>query len=383
MKKLILAAFAVALLTLGGTAFAADMIADGGDEKIDVGDVEVVLNGDYVEVTFTTVDGWVINETHVQVFFKENGNLIGIRLKNGNPAPGKFDFKHEDLGGVISDVYDDEISLSEVAEDAGLGPGTYDVYVAAHASVEKPMSMSVVSGDGQTMVTRRRAGNVVGFTTVNAPAVLADEPNPYPTVLELGNADSGDLVPTSVWDLNISLALWGSGADWIWESARVLDPLYGTVITLERIFDIGVEPTSANLLITCDNGYDVSLNGSSVGSANVANGLVDWQYSDLTQSYVNTSGWQGDESYDISSLLQAGENTLTIDAGNESFTDDTSPATVFYNPGACIFALDIGYIREETAWGGTNTDGLLSEQFPGKNWAIYFDSDIDYEVPEP
>jgi hypothetical protein len=47
---------------------------------------------------------------------------------NGNLKPGKFPYKHEDLGGVTTDPY--VIPLSEL----GVGPGDY-LDIAAHAVV--------------------------------------------------------------------------------------------------------------------------------------------------------------------------------------------------------------------------------------------------------
>jgi len=95
-----------------------------------------------------------------------------------------------------------------------------------------------------------------------------------------------------------------------------------------------------------------------------------WLFSDLKQSYVDTSNWDSVEEYDVSSLLTSGTNTLAIYAANEYFnTDDYGnpwEGTASNNPAGLIFALCIDYCdRSETAWGA----GLA---FPGKNWATYF-----------
>jgi hypothetical protein len=177
--------------------------------------------------------------------------------------------------------------------------------------------------------------------------------------LEDGDNDTG----LSTWDDLLDnaangAALLGTGADWIWEDDRVKDPCYGTVVTLQRDFEIDGYPMSGDLLITCDNGYEAFIGATSAGSANVSAG---WQASDLTESYLSTSGWDTAESHDILSLLQSGENVLSIDAGNEEFVGGTE----FTNPGGCIFALEIESAREETAWG----DGT---QFNvKKSWAMY------------
>jgi hypothetical protein len=231
--------------------------------------------------------------------------------------------------------------------------------------------MTIVSGDGQTMVTQRRAGNQSGFTTVNAPAALAWEPGPnYPND---GPDDTG-WEANSLWDQRLSTDLRPTGADWIWEDYRVLDPVYGTALTLQRSFDIGA-PIAGNLKIACDNGYEVFLNGTSLGSDNV---YGDWRTSNLKQAFVDVNGWDTVGSFDLLDYLLAGANDLTVDAANEYFNTDDSgngaPGTMSSNPGACIFAMDLSYYADgETAWGcGNDSSEPNCENFDGKNWATYF-----------
>ena len=50
----------------------------------------------------------------------------------------------------------------------------------------------------------------------------------------------------SLWDQNISnTAVITTGADWIWKSYHIQDPVYGTVLSFERLFDIGYPTTAA------------------------------------------------------------------------------------------------------------------------------------------
>ena len=71
-------------------------------------------------ITYETVDNWLINETHLYV-----SSTIPT-----NSAPGKFPYKHEELGGVTTDTY--EIPLEN------LGVATCDkIYIAAHAELFK------------------------------------------------------------------------------------------------------------------------------------------------------------------------------------------------------------------------------------------------------
>lgn len=372
MKKIILALVALGVLLMTGTASAltTDLIADGGSPatEIIVGTVDISDDGTDLTVTITITDtDWILVSTKVDA----RDAVVDIpQNKNKNPKPGQFRYQVPDpVPTPTNHVY--TIPLSEVGD--GVDPGD-EIYVAVHAKVRDIVNlteMTIVSGDGQTMVTRRRPGNGSWDTTgLPAAAVRADEPDPYPTTMEDGDADTG----LSTWDNQISAALRNTGADWIWESDRVLDPVEGTVITLERTFDIDGYPMSGDLLITCDNGYEAFIGATSAGSANVG---ADWQTSDLTESFVNTSGWQGEESYNISGLLLSGENVLAIDAANEEMSQgvDGHPAdgTDFTNPGACIFALEIESAREETAWG----DG--TEFNEKKSWAMY----IEYETTDP
>lgn len=370
MKKIILAAFTVALLTLNGATLAADMIADGGDEKIDVGDVTAVKDGDYLDVTFTTVDGWVMTETHVQVFFKDEDTFLGIRLKNGNPAPGKFDFKHEDLGGVTLDEYDDEIYLPDVIADAGLDPGSYPVYVATHASVQKQLSMEVCSDGDET------------FQAVSGPGTVGN-PNITPVPPRSGTAVAA--WQHSAWITNVN-PLFSCGT-WIWESYRVVDPIFGTVVDFSETFNIPGPPVGGTLKVTTDNGYEAYLNGDLLGDDGLS---VAWKTSDLTESYVTTamSAWSSVESLDLTGSLQEGDNTLDFATANEYMNPDdpgNPVGTVDSNPGGLIYEALIDYLREETAWGGTKgpePDYDLSIMFPGRNWAIYFDAGVVIEVEE-
>ncbi|MFX0198034.1 MAG: hypothetical protein ACFFCW_18090 [Candidatus Hodarchaeota archaeon] len=337
--------------------FVTDLTAGGGnpDSAMPVGVVRVWNDCENLYVQFdTNSSGECMVATHVHVA----DSLAGIpQTKKGNPIPGQFEWS-EPHGCVLEKTY--TIPLTWATETA--------LFIAAHAALGQEEAMAIVSGDGQTIVTQRRSGNESGFTPVNAPAFLAWEPGPdYP---EDGPDDSG-WKGNSLWDQRLSTDLRPTGADWIWESYRVLDPIYGTVVTFQRTFDIGY-PMDGELLIACDNGYEVFLNGSSLGS----NGVIgEWRTSLLKQGSVPQDGWDAVGSYFLIDYLQSGMNTLTIDAANEYFNTDDYPnpyvGTESNNPAGCIFAAEISYYADgETAWGGDYWGTPL--EFPGKNWAIYF-----------
>jgi hypothetical protein len=330
MKRTLLTILVLAIALMAGTASAADMIADGGDEKIDVGDVTVVLDYPYFDVTFTTVDGWVMTETHVQVFFEHpiTGELIGIRLKKGNPAPGKFDFKHEGLGGVTLDEYDDEIDVVELA-DVLVDPGLYNIYVAGHASVQKEIDTTFVSEAGTRIQVY---GPVTGYL-------------PLGDALWTGPVDA---VATWVHPAWPSI----SGATWI------SDAFTSTGLDTYRWFhdEITVPgpPVSGTVTATSDNAEEF-----------YANGALVYTDGEVQGAWVDDHEW---------GTVLTNAFTPVMGLNELDFIVRNYPAGADGGPSGLIYRADITYLREETAWGGTNTAGLLSEQFSGRNWAIYFHS---------
>jgi len=337
-----------------------DLIAG---QHINVGDVNVWNDGDNLYVQYVTTGDWELVETHLDV----NTSPAGInQTKKGNPIPGQFDYSMEHDPPVTTYTYTIPLTWA---------PGTM-LAIAAHAVVVDmgdTMIMSAVSGEGGTMVTRRRAGNTMVFTSLNAAAVAAWEPDgSYPT-----DPTGDDPWDPSLWDDGLipsgyKQVLTDAGADWIWESYLVQDPLYGTVITLQNIFDIDGYPVSGDLYITCDNAYEAFINETSVGSAQVFGNL---ETCALKQDCVDTTNWQSIEKWGVSGYLEGGENSLEIDAANEYFNPDdssnSSPGTQASNPGGCIFVLEIEYAPQETAWGA-------GYDFRGKNWATY----LKYTVQE-
>jgi hypothetical protein len=170
-------------------------------------------------------------------------------------------------------------------------------------------------------------GNVLGYAVKAWEPFLAD-PNP---------ADPNN----SYWDSHLDYSFTG-GADWIWESYRTVHPVEGDIVYFEKTFEIPGLPDSGTLHITCDNGYEVYLNGTLVGSAQLNAG---WEASNLREAYVNSGGWQSVESYNVFSLLKPGTNVLLIKAANEYMgpLDGQAVGTTYLNPAGLIFKLDTCY----------------------------------------
>lgn len=91
-------------------------------KSIDVGDVLVWNDEDYLYVKYETTGDWYITEVHLHVatYLKE------IPQSNGNPVPGKFTYGEK---GLWTQEYEfDPIALNS------WNPGT-ELYIAAHAKV--------------------------------------------------------------------------------------------------------------------------------------------------------------------------------------------------------------------------------------------------------
>jgi len=309
-------------------------------QTIDVGDVLVWNDGDYLYVKYVTTDGWLLTETHLAIA----SALSGIpKTKTGNPIPGKFTYFA---------YHDPPVDEYTYPIDLTWDPDT-ELYIAAHAVVRHDYTLLLVSDAGNTLAD----GN---------PAFDAYEPNTwYP------NMPYTESEP-SLWDTTITSShnFELSGADWIWNTYFVNDDdsthgYSGEIVEFTRTFDIPGTPTAGALWITCDNGYEAKLNGQFIGSAQLSG---EWRTSDLHEAYVHTYGWQIAESYNVLGALQAGQNALAITGVNEYLnTDDGDPflGDEGKNPAGLIYELNINYYKQETAWG----DG---DDFPGANWATYF-----------
>ena len=182
-----------------------------------------------------------------------------------------------------------------------------------------------VASDNSTLVV---AGNVPGASY------------PYSAILSWQPYD-----PTNNhWDTSISGHVFPSSAKWIWESYRVLHPITGDIVDFKKNFSIPGNPTAGTLYITCDNGYEVRVNGTLVGSAHLG---ANWSTSNLTESFVHTYGWETVESWDITSYLVRGANYFEFATANEYYgplDGHSSNGTIDINPACLIFEANITYV---------------------------------------
>ena len=118
-------------------------------------------------------------------------------------------------------------------------------------------------------------------------------------------------VATAVLTLAVSAAAWAAPkkaiprlpdlakASWIWASPKAVKEGAPNCYFRKR-FDLPAKPRNAAVLITADNGYDLYVNGSLVGS----------------DAGYGSPYWQSIEKYDVASLLVAGKNILGVRGNN-------------------------------------------------------------------
>ena len=146
MKKMILISAAVGLLLTVALSANAQCI-EGGDESgtqlftlyagqtIDAGTVSVTVNGDNLDVTYTTTNGWELSETHLWVGLSITDMP---QTRKGNPIPGQFPYVSGDITGATS--YTSSVALGDLGFSC---PGDdKNFLMAAHASLSRD------NGDG-------------------------------------------------------------------------------------------------------------------------------------------------------------------------------------------------------------------------------------------
>ncbi len=132
--------------------------------------------------------------------------------------------------------------------------------------------------------------------------------------------------------------LYPANAKWVWPTYEVSQPETGQVFEFRHTFNVPGNPVSGRLFITADNGFEARINGQMLCKSATVHG--DWKSSDLTESYVNSNGWQDVVIADFdASWFDNGINHLEITVANEQM-DGGTPTS---NPGGVIFRLCTQY----------------------------------------
>jgi len=115
---ILMVALVTPVLAQATLPFTTDLIADGRDTALDVGDLTVAADGTITFQIDEASTDWRLAETHL---------YVGDAAPKTS-SPGRFPLKHEELGGVLADVYNVDLAAADVN-----GDGT--VYIAAHAEL--------------------------------------------------------------------------------------------------------------------------------------------------------------------------------------------------------------------------------------------------------
>jgi hypothetical protein len=134
MKKLGLVLTTILALSIAVGATTVDLIAG---QHYEAGLVDVFVTNNTLTIYILADNGWALEETHV---------YVGASAPT-KAAPGRFGYKHEDLGEAFIDVY--EISLDGFDVECGA-----DLYIAVHAvviGVDNEYGEETAWGEGETI----------------------------------------------------------------------------------------------------------------------------------------------------------------------------------------------------------------------------------------
>jgi PKD repeat protein len=240
-----------------------------------------------------------VNITGNTIFCEGSSTILTANASGGTP-PYTYDWSASTApGSYVDNTY------------TATGEGTVDVTITDSAGCRR-----VIVSDTNTLVTQ---GNVPGAT--------------YPYNAVLGWVHPNWWSGLTDYDFGYP----NNAAQWIWESYRPVHPVDGDIVYFERSFDIPGTPTGATIYMTCDNGYEVYINGNYLGRAQLGDG---WETSDLTDPYVNSSGWQSVETWTVTAdMLNSGTNVLLAKAANEQVDGGTPDS----NPGGLIYEVVYEY----------------------------------------
>lgn len=359
---------AVVLAHTEGGPFVTELIADGGEgDGIEVGEVLVWNDGDNLYVKYVITDpDWCITETHLHVAT----SLAEIPQKNGNPPPGKFDYKGEhDCVSEVFYTYDLAVR--------GWGIDT-DLTIAAHAVVIDIRSGARDSYVDEVVAFTRINGNFFntsgdngddGSDTLGAPAI---DPNTPATCTII----SGD--PNGCWTSPgyVPGQYDETGGIFVEDAFGQLDNAFCNAVPInpERC------PQAGHLTVKFNNICEFSPDPSQPS-------LFVWEVGGKTEGFL-VEVFSGDTKLDefVSVATTQTNGDVPIFFGQTTGTFNTVKLTSTDNGGGdplapntsgpdfdAVECLNPVY-REETAWGA----GL---DFPGKNWATYFEYTVQAVCP--
>ena len=348
-------------------------------QSILVGEVQVWNDADlenlFVRFVITDPD-WCLEETHVAVA----KSLDGIPQKNGNPRPGQFPYKHEELGCSADDPY--TIPLVDIEPNCD-----DELYIATHAVVQKQNvecidfesysekeavnTVSTSVGDVNFYMIKKLDDLAVGDI---AEFKLPDSEDDYYPIVATPQTTGG---LSENYDNIVAFTVKGEYAN--------DDLVYfenGTGAGGNTLTDPQDLTQTKLMQHAYHKGLAIVIDVSEIDNYESINfAAVDLDHGELWRfQYFNSAG----ELLEVQTLNgpdQSGDGkAFPISNANPNVA-----AIVIWggmnngNSEVVGYAFDnfcITTIEEETAWG----DG---PGFPGRNWATYFNYVVTCEPPEP
>jgi len=313
-------------------------------QTIDVGDVLVWNDGDYLYVRYVITDSdWCLTETHLQVAT----SLDGIpQTKTGNPKPGQFE--ENDEHDCVTEV---EYKYNLIERGWSLDQ---NLSIAAHAVVK---NLTVIESEIQTYDWGRSTESPEGvlFGSSLGSAVDAGFVLPINSLQIVWNIDEyQEISGTTTDEFYATWDQWHGGPNETFE-VRHFQAFFDIPeeINLDYVDDVKIYSpyyTAEDIPIN-DNLY-VKLNDNYVGEKGTS-------YPGSTQgpssSIPYTDGWYSSGSFITGGgYLIHGQNKL-----------DFVAEEYWWWGGMSKLDVKILWHETETAW----ADGF---GFPGKNWATYF-----------
>ncbi len=229
-------------------------------------------------------------------------------IQSATPVPGKdakpYEFSwrwgrendpgHQGYHGLKAEMHDEFLAIGQATEKAKHMPDTVGYTTAGHSTyfstaivAPRAMTAYALTGDVKPAQVWLNGAEVNGHELklqAGANPLVLHYTKPGRTYF-IASTEARESPAAS------TKTAFSPAAFWIWYP--------GEKIQSDRWFRKGFEldqvPAQARLRITCDNGYSVSLNGSPVGSG---------------------ARWEAVQEYDVTKLLRAGRNELTIRAHN-------------------------------------------------------------------
>lgn len=269
-------------------------------QTIDAGQVCVAVVGSNLEVTYTTRNGWTLQETHVWV----GSDLSTMpQTSAGNPKIGNFPYKNDAHGGSTTTTYKIPLSAFGSLEELC----NSQLFVAAHASVTKDDGSGGVQqetgwSDGERFVKR---GSWATYSTVKFECKDKEEPGPDPTDCETAYAKG----KTTFVDLGLTRKRWGWQLGPIPANATMTTDLYAgagqndtSKGTLVGQVKVEYDGSTAKVTYLMNDGAVMKESHVYVGTTNVstiAPGKLGntHELDNATSDSFKVSGFQGEDIY--------------------------------------------------------------------------------------